>query len=90
MICATGATLSQIEPYLEHKISRFLLKYYLFYLIELGSISYGKIKNKYITEHNGFELMNQINRECIDKNTKSDKVLITFEIVAKGGLNKYR
>ena len=90
MICATGATLSQIEPYLEHKKSRFLLKYYLFYLIELGSISYGKIKNKYITEHNGFELMNQINRECIDKNTKLDKVLITFEIVAKGGLNKYR
>lgn len=90
MICATGATLSQIEPYLEHKISRFLLKYYLFYLIELGSISYGKIKNKYITEHNGFELMNQINRECIDKNTKLDKVLFTFEIVANGGLNKYR
>jgi hypothetical protein len=90
MICATGATLSQIEPFLEKKISRFLLKYYLFYLIELDGISYGKIKNKYFTEHKGFELMNQINQECISKNTRLEKVLITFEIVAKGGLNKYR
>ena len=67
-----------IERYLTGEQKKGCLKYYLFYLIELGGISYGKIKNKYITEQKGFELINQINQECIGKSKKQSITLDTY------------
>lgn len=80
IICVGGASLRELEGYLDNKISNLSLKVYLFYLIDQSCISYGKLqKSKYFSEHKGFELMYRVYEECIIKDTSVDRMLIAFE-----------
>lgn len=90
IICARGASLCEIHRYLNKKISKPSLKFYLYYLIDHGSISYGKSNQKYYTEYDGFELIYDIYNECMVKNTNIENMLISFEMEISDNLIKFR
>lgn len=92
IICTGGASFRELEGYLNKKISNFNLKMYLFYLIELRYLSYGKPeKYKYFSERKGFDLMYDIYDKCMMKDISIDRTLITFEsIIIFNNLSQFR
>ncbi len=60
-------------------ISSFVLKKYLFYLIDYEIISYeGKIQ-KFLIKDEGYNLLDSINKEITNEMTDINDIVITFE-----------
>ena len=60
-------------------ISSFILKKYLYHLIEYGLLSYEGQFQKYIMEDEAFNMLTLIYNEKIDNNTNIHDILITFD-----------
>ena len=60
-------------------VSSFILKKYLYYLIEYGLLSYEGETQKFVMEDEGFHLLFIINNDNINKKKNINDIIITFD-----------